>query len=175
MKTGSRWKYGVFGVSFPFQRVVKSARDEVNRAFGDVLKEIKRLQTKVMDFIDQEERSALVKMGNSIQHRQEKLVDLRKQNLWLATLIDDPSEHQFLQVDYILSHSIGGRGEGKEGRREGKGRRKKTKLWCKELWKSMYFTLKRSPLLMYHVIWHHPSWYIQTKPYCPTSRCASLH
>nr|XP_020661937.1 E3 ubiquitin-protein ligase Midline-1-like isoform X1 [Pogona vitticeps] len=88
-------------------KVAKTARDEVNRAFGDVLKEIKRLQTKVMDFIDQEERSALVRMGNSIQHRQEKLVALRKQNLWLATLIDDPSDHQFLQ-DFPKTKSMSG-------------------------------------------------------------------
>uniref|UniRef100_A0A8D0EEG1 Uncharacterized protein n=1 Tax=Salvator merianae TaxID=96440 RepID=A0A8D0EEG1_SALMN len=78
-------------------KVVKTARDEVNRAFAEVMKEIKRLQTKVMDFIDQEERSALVGMGNSIQHRQNQLTDLQKQNLWLATLMDDPSDHQFLQ------------------------------------------------------------------------------
>uniref|UniRef100_A0A8D0EEZ9 Uncharacterized protein n=1 Tax=Salvator merianae TaxID=96440 RepID=A0A8D0EEZ9_SALMN len=79
--------------------IVKTARDEVNRAFAEVMKEIKRLQTKVMDFIDQEERSALVGMGNSIQHRQNQLTDLQKQNLWLATLMDDPSDHQFLQVE----------------------------------------------------------------------------
>ncbi|XP_044309914.1 E3 ubiquitin/ISG15 ligase TRIM25-like isoform X2 [Varanus komodoensis] len=78
-------------------KVVKSARDEVNRAFAEVMKELKRLQTKVMDFIDQEERSALVEMGHSIQHRQEQMADLRKQNLWLATLVGDPSDHQFLQ------------------------------------------------------------------------------
>ncbi|XP_042306860.1 E3 ubiquitin/ISG15 ligase TRIM25-like isoform X1 [Sceloporus undulatus] len=77
-------------------KVVKTARDEVNRAFAEVFKEVKRLQTKVTDFIDQEERSALVGMGNSIQYRQEQLDNLRKQNLWLATLIDEPSDHQFL-------------------------------------------------------------------------------
>uniref|UniRef100_A0A8D0EEA8 Uncharacterized protein n=1 Tax=Salvator merianae TaxID=96440 RepID=A0A8D0EEA8_SALMN len=82
--------------------------DEVNRAFAEVMKEIKRLQTKVMDFIDQEERSALVGMGNSIQHRQNQLTDLQKQNLWLATLMDDPSDHQFLQVEstYLQVPSI---------------------------------------------------------------------
>ncbi|XP_042306862.1 E3 ubiquitin/ISG15 ligase TRIM25-like isoform X2 [Sceloporus undulatus] len=78
------------------EKVVKTARDEVNRAFAEVFKEVKRLQTKVTDFIDQEERSALVGMGNSIQYRQEQLDNLRKQNLWLATLIDEPSDHQFL-------------------------------------------------------------------------------
>ncbi|XP_066473901.1 E3 ubiquitin/ISG15 ligase TRIM25-like [Tiliqua scincoides] len=78
-------------------KVVKTARDEVNRAFAEVLKELKRLQTKVMDFIDQEERSALVGMGNSIQHRQEQLADLKQQNMWLVTLVDDPSDKQFLQ------------------------------------------------------------------------------
>lgn len=78
-------------------KVVKTAREEVNRAFSEVMKELKRLQTKVMDFIDQEEKSALVGMGNSIQHRQDQLADLRQQNLWLATLVDDPSDQQFLQ------------------------------------------------------------------------------
>ncbi|XP_062976361.1 E3 ubiquitin/ISG15 ligase TRIM25-like [Elgaria multicarinata webbii] len=78
-------------------KVVKTARDEVNRAFAEVMKELKRLQTMVVDFIDQEERLALVGMGNSIQQRQEQLADLRKQNLWLATLAGDPSDHQFLQ------------------------------------------------------------------------------
>uniref|UniRef100_A0A8D2LCW9 Uncharacterized protein n=1 Tax=Varanus komodoensis TaxID=61221 RepID=A0A8D2LCW9_VARKO len=68
-----------------------------------VMKELKRLQTKVMDFIDQEERSALVEMGHSIQHRQEQMADLRKQNLWLATLVGDPSDHQFLQVMLTVS------------------------------------------------------------------------
>ncbi|KAJ6634551.1 hypothetical protein lerEdw1_013971, partial [Lerista edwardsae] len=86
-------------------KVVKNARDEVNRAFSEVMKELKRLQTKVMDFIDQEERSALVGMGNSIQHRQEQLADLRQQNLWLATLVDDPSDQQFLQVEFTFFHS----------------------------------------------------------------------
>ncbi|XP_053154715.1 E3 ubiquitin/ISG15 ligase TRIM25-like isoform X1 [Hemicordylus capensis] len=78
-------------------KVVKTARDEVNRAFAEVMKELKRLQTKVMEFIDQEERSALVGLGNSIQHSQEQLADLKQQNLWLTALIDDPSDHQFLQ------------------------------------------------------------------------------
>ncbi|XP_007428096.1 E3 ubiquitin-protein ligase Midline-1-like [Python bivittatus] len=77
-------------------KVVKNARDEVNWAFAEVLKELRQLQTKVMDFIDQEERSALLGMGNSIQHRQEQLADLQKQNLWLTNLLGDPSDHQFL-------------------------------------------------------------------------------
>ncbi|XP_063149222.1 E3 ubiquitin/ISG15 ligase TRIM25-like [Candoia aspera] len=78
-------------------KVVNSARDEVNWAFAEVLKEFKRLQTKVMDFIDQEERSALLGMGNAIQCRQEQLAELQKQNLWLTNLMDDPTDHQFLQ------------------------------------------------------------------------------
>uniref|UniRef100_A0A670JE76 E3 ubiquitin/ISG15 ligase TRIM25-like n=1 Tax=Podarcis muralis TaxID=64176 RepID=A0A670JE76_PODMU len=78
-------------------KVVKTARDEVNRAFAEAMKELKRLQNKVMDFIDEEERSALVGMGNSIQHSQEQLIDLQKQNYWLRGLMEDPSDHQFLQ------------------------------------------------------------------------------
>ncbi|XP_054832286.1 E3 ubiquitin/ISG15 ligase TRIM25-like [Eublepharis macularius] len=78
-------------------KVVKTARDEVSRTFAEVFKELKWLQTKLMDFIDREERSALVEMGNSIQDRQEGLDSLKKQNFWLATLVDDPSDFQFLQ------------------------------------------------------------------------------
>nr|XP_056704401.1 E3 ubiquitin/ISG15 ligase TRIM25-like [Euleptes europaea] len=78
-------------------KVVKTARDEVTRTFAEVLKELKWLQAKLMDFIDQEERSALVEMGNSIQRRQEELTSLKKQNVWLAMLVDDPSDNQFLQ------------------------------------------------------------------------------
>uniref|UniRef100_A0ACB8ELD0 Uncharacterized protein n=1 Tax=Sphaerodactylus townsendi TaxID=933632 RepID=A0ACB8ELD0_9SAUR len=78
-------------------KVVKTARDEVTRTFADMFKELKWLQAKLTDFIDQEERSALVEMGNSIQCRQEELTQLKKQNVWLTVLIDDPSNYQFLQ------------------------------------------------------------------------------
>ncbi|XP_058025508.1 E3 ubiquitin/ISG15 ligase TRIM25-like isoform X2 [Ahaetulla prasina] len=78
-------------------KVVKNTRDEVSWAFTEVLKEFKRLQTKVMDFIDQEEKAALLDMGNSIQRRHEQLADLKKKKLWLTNLMDDPSDFQFLQ------------------------------------------------------------------------------
>ncbi|KAG8129073.1 hypothetical protein E2320_015816 [Naja naja] len=78
-------------------KVVKNARDEVSWAFTEILKEFKRLQTKVMDFIDQEEKSALLDMGNSIKRRHEQIADLKKQKLWLTNLMDDPSDFQFLQ------------------------------------------------------------------------------
>ncbi|XP_015670544.1 E3 ubiquitin/ISG15 ligase TRIM25-like [Protobothrops mucrosquamatus] len=78
-------------------KVVKNARDEVSWAFTELIKEFKRLQTKVMDFIDQEEKSALLDMGNSIQRRHKQLADLKKQKLWLTNLMDDPSDFQFLQ------------------------------------------------------------------------------
>ncbi|KAM3846367.1 E3 ubiquitin/ISG15 ligase TRIM25-like isoform 2-T2 [Vipera latastei] len=78
-------------------KVVQNARDEVSWAFTEIIKEFKRLQTKVIDFIDQEEKSALLDMGNCIQRRHEQLADLKKQKLWLTNLMDDPSDFQFLQ------------------------------------------------------------------------------
>lgn len=84
------------------QKVVKNTRDEVTWAFTEVLKEFKRLQAKVMDFIDQEEKAALLDMGNSIQRRHEQLADLKKQKLWLTNLLDDPSDFQFLQVKFTF-------------------------------------------------------------------------
>uniref|UniRef100_A0A8D0GUW1 Uncharacterized protein n=1 Tax=Sphenodon punctatus TaxID=8508 RepID=A0A8D0GUW1_SPHPU len=88
-------------------KVVKNARDEVNRSFAEVVKEIKHLQAKVMEFVDQEERLALVELGNSIQQRQGWLTNLKKQNLWLANLLREPSEQQFLQ-EFPQTKAMGG-------------------------------------------------------------------
>ncbi|KAL8163246.1 UNVERIFIED_CONTAM: hypothetical protein K2H54_015570 [Gekko kuhli] len=87
-------------------KVVKTAKDEVAQTFAEVFKELTWLQAKLMDFIDQEERSALVEMGNSIQRRQEELTSLKKQDVWLAMLADDPSDFQFLQVGVPLFLSV---------------------------------------------------------------------
>uniref|UniRef100_A0A8C4YLA1 E3 ubiquitin/ISG15 ligase TRIM25-like n=1 Tax=Gopherus evgoodei TaxID=1825980 RepID=A0A8C4YLA1_9SAUR len=53
-----------------------------------------------MDFLDKEERAALVQLGNSIQQKQGKLADLNRQNLWLTDLLDNASDQQFLQVEF---------------------------------------------------------------------------
>uniref|UniRef100_A0A674JG65 E3 ubiquitin/ISG15 ligase TRIM25-like n=1 Tax=Terrapene triunguis TaxID=2587831 RepID=A0A674JG65_9SAUR len=66
----------------------------------DIIKEIKRMQVKVLEFLDKEERAALVQLGNSIQQKQGKLADLNKQNLWLTDLLDNASDQQFLQVEF---------------------------------------------------------------------------
>ncbi|KAK9406903.1 hypothetical protein NXF25_005677 [Crotalus adamanteus] len=84
-------------------KVVKNARDEVSWAFTEVIKEFKRLQTKVMDFIDQEEKSALLDMGNSIKRRHEQLADLKKQKLWLTNLMDDPKALIGLKCEELTS------------------------------------------------------------------------
>uniref|UniRef100_A0A8C3J147 E3 ubiquitin/ISG15 ligase TRIM25-like n=1 Tax=Chrysemys picta bellii TaxID=8478 RepID=A0A8C3J147_CHRPI len=84
----------------PTQKVVKNSRDEVNQSFAEIIKEIKRMQVKVLEFLDKEERAALVQLGNSIQQKQGKLADLNKQNLWLTDLLDNASDQQFLQVEF---------------------------------------------------------------------------
>uniref|UniRef100_A0A8C3RXY2 E3 ubiquitin/ISG15 ligase TRIM25-like n=1 Tax=Chelydra serpentina TaxID=8475 RepID=A0A8C3RXY2_CHESE len=81
-------------------KVVKNSRDEVNQSFAEIIKEIKRMQVKVLEFLDKEERAALVHLGNSIQQKQGKLADLNKQNLWLTDLLDNASDQQFLQVEF---------------------------------------------------------------------------
>ncbi|KAM9119126.1 E3 ubiquitin/ISG15 ligase TRIM25-like [Pangshura tecta] len=78
-------------------KVVKNSRDEVNQSFAEIIKEIKRMQVKVLEFFDKEERAALVQLGNSIQQKQGKLADLNKQNLWLTDLLDNASDQQLLQ------------------------------------------------------------------------------
>uniref|UniRef100_A0A8C0GZR4 Uncharacterized protein n=1 Tax=Chelonoidis abingdonii TaxID=106734 RepID=A0A8C0GZR4_CHEAB len=84
----------------PTQKVVKNSRDEVNQSFAEIIKEIKRMQVKVLEFLDKEERAALVQLGNSIQQKQGKLADFNKQNLWLTDLLDNASDQQFLQVEF---------------------------------------------------------------------------
>uniref|UniRef100_A0A452ITS7 B30.2/SPRY domain-containing protein n=1 Tax=Gopherus agassizii TaxID=38772 RepID=A0A452ITS7_9SAUR len=84
----------------PTQKVVKNSRDEVNQSFAEIIKEIKRMQVKVLEFLDKEERAALVQLGNSIQQKQGKLADLNRQNLWLTDLLDNASDQQFLQVEF---------------------------------------------------------------------------
>ncbi|KYO31133.1 monocarboxylate transporter 6 isoform D [Alligator mississippiensis] len=78
-------------------RVVKNARDEVNQTFAEIIKELKIMQVKVLEFLDKEEKAALVQMGNSIQQNQVKLADLWKQSLWMTGLLENTSDQQFVQ------------------------------------------------------------------------------
>lgn len=83
------------------QRVVKNARDEVNQTFAEIIKELKIMQVKVLEFLDKEEKAALVQMGNSIQQNQVKLADLWKQSLWMTGLLENTSDQQFVQVGFL--------------------------------------------------------------------------
>ncbi|XP_010214425.1 PREDICTED: tripartite motif-containing protein 16-like protein [Tinamus guttatus] len=78
-------------------KVVERAREEVNRGFAEILQELRQLHRNLLGFLDQEEHAALLRLGDSIQERQEKLEQLRKQDTWLTGLLEEASEEQLRQ------------------------------------------------------------------------------
>lgn len=82
----------------PPQKLMQTARDEVNACFSQILQEIKQLRMKVLDFVDKEEAAALERLGSSLQQSHNWLLKLEGDSIWLRTLLTNQSDQQFLQA-----------------------------------------------------------------------------
>lgn len=85
------------------QKLIQTMRDEVNTCFSEILREIKQLQTKVLDFVEKEEAAALGKLGNSIQQSHSRLLKLEGDSVWLHSLLANRNDEQFLQARHLPS------------------------------------------------------------------------
>lgn len=85
-------------IDSPTQKLIQTMRDEVNTCFSEIIHEVKQLQTKVLDFVEKEEATALGKLGSSIQQSHNRLLKLEGDSVWLHTLLTNRSDEQFLQA-----------------------------------------------------------------------------
>ncbi|XP_044106275.1 E3 ubiquitin-protein ligase TRIM47-like [Neovison vison] len=78
-------------------KLIQTTREEVNTCFSEIIQEVKKLQMKVLDFVEKEEAAALGKLGSSIQQSHNRLLKLEGDSIWLRTLLANRSDQQFLQ------------------------------------------------------------------------------
>ncbi|EGV92363.1 Tripartite motif-containing protein 16 [Cricetulus griseus] len=94
-------------------KLTQTMRDEVTNCFSEILHEIKQLQIKVLDFVEQEEVAALGKLGSSIQQSRSRLLKLEEDSQEFPNLKHYPAcleplmgtnceEHCFLQLPETL-------------------------------------------------------------------------
>lgn len=82
----------------PLQKLIQTTREEVNTCFSEIIQDVKKLQMKILDFVEKEEAGALGKLGSSIQQSHNRLLKLEGDSIWLRTLLANRSDQQFLQV-----------------------------------------------------------------------------
>lgn len=80
------------------QKLIQTMREEVNTCFSEILHEVKQLQMKVLDFVENEETVALGMLGNSMQQSHSRLLKLEGDSVWLHGLLANKSDEQFLQA-----------------------------------------------------------------------------
>nr|XP_036267999.1 E3 ubiquitin-protein ligase TRIM47-like [Pipistrellus kuhlii] len=78
-------------------KLIQTMRDEVHSCFSGIIREVRQLQGKVLDFLDKEEAAALEKLGSSIQQSHSWLLKLEADSSWLRTVLTNSSDQQFLQ------------------------------------------------------------------------------
>ncbi|XP_020858073.1 LOW QUALITY PROTEIN: E3 ubiquitin-protein ligase TRIM47-like [Phascolarctos cinereus] len=78
-------------------KLIQTVREDVNRCFADIGREVKRLQVKVLEFVEKEEAAALGQLGSSIQQSHSRLLELEGDSVWLRSLLTNQSDQQFLE------------------------------------------------------------------------------
>ncbi|XP_037597007.1 E3 ubiquitin/ISG15 ligase TRIM25-like [Cebus imitator] len=78
-------------------KLIQTMRHEVNTCFSEIIQEVKRLQVRILDFMEKEEAAALEKLSSSIQQSHNRLQKLKGDSIWLHTLLINQSNQQFLQ------------------------------------------------------------------------------
>ncbi|XP_038943726.1 tripartite motif protein 80 isoform X2 [Rattus norvegicus] len=87
------------------RKLIQTMREEVNTCFSEILHEVKQLQMKVLDFVENEETVALGMLGNSMQQSHSRLLKLEGDSVWLHGLLANKSDEQFLQQEFpTLKH-----------------------------------------------------------------------
>ncbi|XP_055994384.1 E3 ubiquitin/ISG15 ligase TRIM25-like [Sorex fumeus] len=86
-------------------KLVRMAREEVNSCFLDIIQEVKELQLRVLDFLEQEKLESLGQLDSSIQQSRNRLRQLEEDSRGLRALLGHPSNHEFLQAFPRLKQS----------------------------------------------------------------------